>query len=455
MKKADATDAEIIAYISAQTDDATRTFADAVFEQIKAMTAEYTTVTNKFENIDQGYYLIAESKTGSAPGFDEDTYSLVMLDTAGQDTITIDTKEELPQSEKKVKDANDTEGTESDWQDSADYDIGDDVPFQITFVLPEDFAQYESYFVGIHDIQAEGLTYNNDLAVTINGDTAKTMTNAFTYTAITAENACENGCTFHIQCDDIIAAAEAANITLSAGDKIVFNYSSKLNEQAKLGATGNPNEMTIEFSNNPYGDGTAETIKDRVIVFTFKVNADKYKEEIKDGNELTGAMFTLYKQVPTGTAGSKKGADIKAELAKNVKAVALADDKYYIEACTVDTDADGDTFGFKGIDDGIYVLVETTIPEGYNAWNAVEFEITAAHDIASSDPHLTSLTGGDLVTGEFKDTGIIDADIINKSGLELPQTGGIGTTIFYIAGGLLAVAAVVLLVTKKRMASAE
>jgi LPXTG-motif cell wall-anchored protein len=213
--------------------------------------------------------------------------------------------------------------------------------------------------------------------------------------------------------------------------------------------------MTIEFSNNPYGDGTAETIKDRVIVFTFKVNADKYKEEIKDGNELTGAMFTLYKQVPTGTAGSKKGADIKAELAKNVKAVALADDKYYIEACTVDTDADGDTFGFKGIDDGIYVLVETTIPEGYNAWNAVEFEITAAHDIASSDPHLTSLTGGDLVTGEFKDTGIIDADIINKSGLELPQTGGIGTTIFYIAGGLLAVAAVVLLVTKKRMASAE
>jgi fimbrial isopeptide formation D2 family protein/LPXTG-motif cell wall-anchored protein len=378
-----------------------------------------------------------------------------MLDTAGQDTITIDTKEELPQSEKKVKDANDTEGTESDWQDYADYDIGDDVPFQITFVLPEDFAQYESYFVGIHDIQAEGLTYNNDLAVTINGDTAKTMTNAFTYTAITAENACENGCTFHIQCDDIIAAAKAANITLSAGDKIVFNYSSKLNEQAKLGATGNPNEMTIEFSNNPYGDGTAETIKDRVIVFTFKVNADKYKEEIKDGNELTGAMFTLYKQVPTGTAGSKKGADIKAELAKNVKAVALADDKYYIEACTVDTDADGDTFGFKGIDDGIYVLVETTIPEGYNAWNAVEFEITAAHDIASSDPQLTSLTGGDLVTGEFKDTGIIDADIINKSGLELPETGGIGTTIFYIAGGLLVVGAVILLVTKKRMATAE
>jgi LPXTG-motif cell wall-anchored protein len=121
----------------------------------------------------------------------------------------------------------------------------------------------------------------------------------------------------------------------------------------------------------------------------------------------------------------------------------------------VETDAAGDTFGFKGVDDGTYVLVETTIPEGYNAWNAVEFEITAAHDVESADPKLTSLTGGNLATGEFKDTGIIDTDIINKSGIELPETGGIGTTIFYIVGGLLAVAAVVLLVTKKRMATEE
>ena len=451
----DKTDDEIIAYIAALTGDAVQDFADAVYAKVKTMNPDYKTSTNKFENVDQGYYLIVETKLGSAEGFDEDTYSLVMLDTAGQDEITVKTKEELPTSEKKVKDANDTEGTVTDWQDSADHDIGDKVPFQITFTLPGDFAEYETYFVGIHDIQAEGLTYNNDLVVTINSDAAKNLTNSFTYTAMTAENTCEKGCTFHIQCNDIIAAAKAAGITLAAGDKVVFNYTSTLNENAVLGATGNPNEMTIEFSNNPYGDGTSETVKDRVIVFTYKVNADKYKEEVKDGNELTGAMFTLYKQVPTGTAGAKTGAEIKAELAANVKAVALADDKFYIIACTVDTDAEGDTFGFKGVDDGTYVLVETTIPEGYNAWDAVEFEITAEHDIEANDPKLTSLTGGDLVTGEFKDTGIIDANIVNKSGLELPETGGIGTTIFYIVGGLLVVGAVVLLVTKKRMATAE
>ena len=453
-----ATDAEILAYIAALDDAATRTFADAVYAQIKTMTPDEETKTNKFENIDEGYYLIVETATGSAEDFDEDTFSLVMLDTAGKDgTITIKTKEDLPQSEKKVKDANDTEGEVTDWQDSADHDIGDKVPFQITFTLPSDFAEYETYFVGIHDIQAEGLTYNNDLKVTVNNSNEKILTNAFTYTAVAA-GACENGCTFHVQCNDIIAAAETAGFELKAGDKIVFNYTSTLNENAKLGATGNPNEMTIEFSNNPYGDGTSETPKDRVIVFTYKVNADKYKEAVGDGNELTGAGFTLYKEVPANTANAKTGAEIKEELVKkqeNVKANALADDKYYVIACQVETDAAGDTFGFKGVDDGTYVLVETTIPTGYNAWDAVEFEITAEHDVLADDPKLTSLTGGDLATGEFKDTGIIDTDIINKSGIELPETGGIGTTIFYVVGGLLAVVAIVLLVTKKRMNSTK
>jgi fimbrial isopeptide formation D2 family protein/LPXTG-motif cell wall-anchored protein len=447
------TDAEIIDYISAQTGDATQTFADAVYEKIKAEDPDYSTETNIFSDVDQGYYLIVETEVGSAEGFDKDTYSLVMLDTAGEDEITVETKEELPQSEKKVKDANDSTGEKSNWQDAADHDIGDKVPFQITFVLPEDFDEYENYFVGIHDTQAKGLTYNNDLTVTVNGDESKDLTTAFEYAAV---DACTGRtCTFHIECDDIIAAATAAGITLNPGDKIVFEYTSTLNEEAEFGATGNPNEMTIEFSNNPYGDGTSETPKDRVIVFTYKVDVNKYAEKVEAGNELKGAGFTLYKEVPAGTPDAKTGAAIKADFDRKVKATDLDNNKYYVIACVVETDADGDTFKFNGVDDGTYVLVETTIPEGYNAWDAVEFEITAEHDIESAMPKLTELKGGDLVSGEFHATGIIVADIINKSGFELPSTGGIGTTIFYVVGGLLAVAAVVLLVTKKRMNSAK
>ena len=450
------TDEQIIEYIAALQDDEIQDFADAVYLQIKNMDPDYTTDTNKFTGVDQGYYLIVETETGSVEDFEEDTYSLVMLDTAGQEEITVNTKEELPQSDKKVKDANDTEGTVSDWQDSADHDIGDKVPFQITFTLPGKFDAFTTYYVGVHDIQAEGLTYNNDLVVTVNGEEDEDLTEYFEYSAVAA-GACENDCTFHIVCTDIIAAAKAENISLSAGDKIVFNYSSTLNEDAEFGATGNPNEMSIEFSNNPYGDGTSETPWDRVIVFTFKVDVDKYTTI--DGNKtyIPGAGFTLYKEVATKTADAKTGAEIKAELAVQnaaIKATALKDDAYYEIAAEVKVDADGDTFSFEGVDDGNYVLVETTIPEGYNAWNAEEFTISAEHDIEAAQPQLTQLTGGDLLTGHVN-TGILHGEIENKSGIELPETGGIGTTIFYIVGGLLVVAAVVLLVTKKRMTSAE
>ena len=448
------TDEQIINYIAALTSDTIQDFADAVFEQVKTMDPDEETTTNQFTDVDQGYYLIVETETGSAEGFDEDTYSLVMLDTAGQDVITVNTKEELPESEKKVKDANDTTGDKSDWQDSADHDIEDEVSFQITFKLPGKFDAYETYYVGVHDVQAKGLTYNDDLVVTVNGTD---LTDYFDYSAV-AEGACDKGCTFHIQCDDIISAATAEGITLKAGDVIYFNYTSTLNEDAEFGATGNPNEMTIEFSNNPYGDGTSFTPWDRVIVFTFRVDVDKYTTIDGTKTNLPGAGFTLYKEVAdANTDGAKTGAEIKAELAQQnaaIKASALKDEAYYVIAATVEVDADGDTFSFKGVDDGNYVLVETLIPVGYNAWNAEEFTISAEHDIEHDDPQLTELTGGNLLTGEVS-TGILHGEIENKSGIELPETGGIGTTIFYIVGGLLAVAAVVLLVTKKRMATAE
>ena len=90
------TDDAIIAAISEMDADEIRDFADAIFAEIKNVGAEYVTTTNKFEGAAQGYYLIVETETGSVEDFDEDTYSLVMLDTAGQEEVTIKTKEELP-----------------------------------------------------------------------------------------------------------------------------------------------------------------------------------------------------------------------------------------------------------------------------------------------------------------------------------------------------------------------
>ena len=109
------------------------------------------------------------------------------------------------------------------------------------------------------------------------------------------------------------------------------------------------------------------------------------------------------------------------------------------------------TFEWKGVDDGEYKLVETTTPAGYNTIEPIEFTVSAKHEILSDDPALTELDGGELFTGEVN-TGALSADVENKSGITLPETGGMGTTLFYAFGSLLVLCAVVLLVTKRRMA---
>jgi LPXTG-motif cell wall-anchored protein len=128
----------------------------------------------------------------------------------------------------------------------------------------------------------------------------------------------------------------------------------------------------------------------------------------------------------------------------------------------VETEA-GTTFTFNGLDDGNYRLTETATPAGYNSIKPIEFTVTADHDIEWETQDrlevLNSLTGN-VTTGAIQfaateDQGTLSSNVENKSGTVLPETGGMGTTIFYIVGGLLAVAAVVLLITKKRMSSAE
>lgn len=110
------------------------------------------------------------------------------------------------------------------------------------------------------------------------------------------------------------------------------------------------------------------------------------------------------------------------------------------------------TFTWSGLDDGDYKLVETTTPSGYNTIPDIEFTITATHDVSSDNPTLISLSGGDKFTRVIS-TGVVSANIENQSGAQLPSTGGIGTTIFYVLGSVLVIGAAVLLVTKKRMST--
>ena len=116
------------------------------------------------------------------------------------------------------------------------------------------------------------------------------------------------------------------------------------------------------------------------------------------------------------------------------------------------TDNTKTSFEWNGIDDGVYKIIEVITPAGYNSINPIEFTVSADHDILSDNPQLTKLSGGDAFSGNVS-TGPLTTALETKSGASLPETGGIGTTIFYVVGVILMLGAGVLLVTKKRMSS--
>ncbi|MGN0352866.1 MAG: isopeptide-forming domain-containing fimbrial protein [Roseburia sp.] len=404
---------EIVDYISALNAEETRTFADAVYAEVRDLDADYTTTNDKFEGVEQGYYLIAETKTGN----DEDTYSLVMLDTAGNDAINVTTKEDKPVFEKKVKEKNDSTGVESGWQDGADYDIGDAVPFQLTGTVEAKYDNYTTYYYAFHDTLSAGLTFNNDVKVYVDGTEITTG-----YTVVT--EGLENGESFNVVFDDLKATPA------QAGSKIVVEYTATLNEDAVIGQPGNPNMAKLVYSNNPYGDEKGETPEDKVTVFTYKVVANKVD---KDGNALAGAGFTLYKYDANAADYVAVGAEITGVT----------------------------EFTFTGLDAGQYKLVETTVPAGYNQADDLEFTVKAEYDTNSDDPKLTKLVVVDKDGNEITEftfdlaNGTVSTNIVNLSGTELPSTGGIGTKIFYTVGAILMIGAAVVLITRKRTSQAK
>lgn len=420
------TDKEIVSYIEGLNTEELRIFADKVYAAIidKKIVAEMTTVTDKFEGIDQGYYLIAETKTGSA----SDTYSLVMLDTAGNDDVKVTTKEGVPSLEKKVMEKNDSTGGLSDWQDAADYDIGDDVPFKLTGTLPSNYADYGTYSYTFHDEMSKGLTFNPDsVVVKISNNEIKTG-----YTVETT--GLKDGCSFEVR------FANLKELTKDQRSFITVEFTAQLNNDAVIGSAGNPNEAYLEYSNNPYEAGTGVTPKDRVIVFTYNILANKIDT---DKNPLKGAGFTLYKF--TAGEGNEDYKDIKGTwkaIGGEIKG------------------ADVTTFEFKGQDAGYYKLVETTVPAGYNKADDLEFVVEATYDTISDAPGLQTLVvkdkDGKVISGEnltftaALDSGSVSTNIVNQSGTELPATGGIGTKIFYTIGAILMIGAAVLLITRKR-----
>ncbi len=404
-----------------ENEAAAKAFANEISAYLTTPTATASTVTNgvyTLSGLTAGYYLIKD-QDNSLTGNDSYTSYIMKLSA----DVEVTPKSKISQSHKSVRDVNDSDGTVSDWQDSADYDIGDEVSFQLYGTVAANYDNYTSYYYVFHDKESEGLTFDSkSVKVYVDG---VQITSGYQVVSPAAD-----GDTFDVVFSNL------KNIPQVTADSIItVEYVSVLNDKAIAGSLGNSNEMYLEYSNNPNstdGGNTAETLKDVVIVFSYNVVVDKVDGE---GNPLTGAEFKLEK--------------------KN-------SDNTWTEVAVVKNDA-GTQFTFKGLDDGNYRITETETPDGYNSIQPIYFTVTADHDVESEDPALTSLeatqtdANGNEITEAVIATftteltsGNLSTEIVNNSGATLPSTGGMGTTIFYILGGVLILAAAVILVVRKR-----
>ncbi len=356
-----------------------------------------------FSGLDLGYYAV-DTSVGAVCSL-----------TNTNSTETLIEKNQKPDIVKKI-----VEGT--DRVDANNVAIGDKVTYETVVTVGKGLTDYV-----VHDKMSAGLTPVDDnkdgvidVTVTVDG-TAVESTN---YTVVTTGFA--DDCTFEIKFEDSYIES------LDAGDKIVITYAATLNEDAVVGATGNTNTVKLEYKN----EGTTETTpEDTVITYTTKYTVEKVDG---NGNPLAGAGFTLYKYDAT-----VEGDDKWVAVGEEQKITSLATDAKAI-------------YTWNGLEEGQYKLVETTVPEGYNKAEDIEFTITCTEPTTvdsvdnTADWTDTEAENANNVT-EVTDT--FESKVENKTGALLPETGGIGTTIFYVVGGLLMLAAFVLLVSKKRMAS--
>ena len=361
-----------------------------------------TTTTVSFNGLDLGYYLV-----------DTTLGTLCSLDTTNPDVV-MEEKNEVPTNVKTVE-----EDSTGNYGEKNDADIGQTVNFKSTITAQPGAENYV-----FHDSMSAGLTYTGDAKIY----TDEAMTQELETAYYTVNATPDDSDTF-----DITFEQDYLN-TITAATKLYVKYSATLNENANVGNDGNPNESKLSYGeiNQETGKPGSTTPPSETNTYTWDVGVFKYTMNGETETALAGATFTLSKNAD----GSNPIALVSE--GNNVYRVAKTNENDTVTEIT--TDATG-KFTIKGLDADTYYLTETAAPAGYNKLAAPVTIVIGENGVVNGTTEAPQ--------------GVDEVKVLNQSGTELPSTGGIGTTIFYIVGGVLVVGAVVLLVTKKRMNNVE
>lgn len=373
-----------------------KAFVDAnTIECDQEKTASSTTVT--FTDLTLGYYLV-----------DTSLGSLCSLNTTAP-SVTIKEKNSDTTIEKKIV----ITGTTGDEKvDSNSAGIGDTVNFSITITVKD--GAPENYV--LHD-KLSGLTFNsNSLEVKVG---TKTLTPNTDYTLVTNPT---DGDSFDVKFKDGI---------LKTNDVVVVTYSATVAANATIAGAGNKNTAKLEYSGK-------HSTEEETTTYVWKLNVHKYALDSKNKEvALSGAKFVLYRM----DGDTKEYATLTGN-----KIAGWVNDKD--KATTLETNGAGDIL-IEGLNVGTYYLEETEAPAGYNKLTEpIEVKITATPDATGVSETVEYKNKNDSTYTPATNAIV---KVLNEAGTQLPSTGGIGTTLFYVIGGGLMAVAAVLLVTKKRM----
>ncbi len=419
-----------------------------------------------------GYYLFVTNE--SSLGIDKkNTGTSPIFAVVGGSAVTVYEKTSIPTVEKKVLDDSKVTGVaitgedEANWKDAADSQIGQVVNYKLTGTIADNYASYDSYSYKFKDTLEKGLDYVDDsLSVyALNGD-AYTKIDSTSYSVTEPTDSSRDLVVDFSKGEKGLKSAIAENggkLTIDANTKIVVFYEAKLNAKAVIAGVnkleGNPNTVTLEYSNNPMVAGTGTSAPDTVVDYTYGLQINKV--DLGTEAALEGAQFTI---------------TTKGDESKGVKYVAkngtLSDDEVVL------TTNEKGLIQLTGLDAGTYTVTEKNAPKGYTAVSSFEFTIDPTiNDEEGQGYKLTKLEGrldnkgqNDNVIPGLTDGNSGDNKLTKKDGSEknadgtfnitvgdtkqvgLPLTGLNGVTFTWIAGGAVLCIGVAHLIRSRKQA---
>lgn len=356
-------------------------------------------------------------------------------------------------------------GDKNTWQEAADYNVGDKVPYKVTVTVPENITRLKTFNVTDtptnlkDDVRTIKVQYVEGETTTELKQSTETEINE-----IKKIKDVDNG--FEIQFNP-------EKMAQYAGKEIVITYQAELLSDAVTTTVGNSNKVSLIYSKkvktdvDPGTDDT-KTVQDETVVYTFKIKITKTDEK---GNGLNGVEFDLYKEVPAGTENAITGNEAKAKGLNETKCWLKVNE---LPLTTKNVGGVDGILEVEGLANGTYKLVETKTLKDYNllkepvdvslniayktTWTEtneykngvwVKRDVTSKNEKFDSDEETNGGTQDGVTEGD-KTYGRHDTVIINRKGFELPTTGGFGTLLFSGIGVLLVVAGVGVLLSLKK-----